>query len=171
MDGFAPPAAAAPTTLEAWFRRYGAWLNSILRRRYGDLADDLTHEAMLRASARGATTDNHKAFLLTIADNLARDHMRRTRREGAHATQSEPLLSRATAPSQEQLLQLKEIVLALPPELRDVFVLSRLRGLTYLDIVALRGIPLGTVKDRLKRAFALVSVAMGDEGGPCDDQE
>ncbi|AYV48610.1 hypothetical protein CFHF_19650 [Caulobacter flavus] len=171
MDGFSPPVAAAPTTLEAWFRRYGAWLTPILRRRYGDLAEDLTHEALLRAAARGSETPNHKAFLLTIADNLARDHMRRQRRESTHATKSEPLTPRTTPASQEQLLQLKEIVLALPPELRDVFVLTRLRGLTYSDIVELRGIPLGTVKDRVRRAFALVSAAMGDEGGPCDDQQ
>ena len=63
------------------------------------------------------------------------------------------------APSpEEQLAQgqarevLDEVLAALPPELRSVFVLFELEGLEVREIAALEEIPLGTASSRLRRA-------------------
>ncbi len=167
MDGFSPPAANPPDltrTIENLVRHYGTWLREALRPRYGAMADDLAHEAFLRAAAQDAAGEvrHHRAFLLTIANNLARDRLRRVRREADHVTLIEAVQPQSAAPSQEQTVLLKQIVLALPQELRDVFVLTHIQGLTYREIAALRGIPERTVKDRMRRALAKTAAAMRD---------
>ncbi|MDR7117358.1 RNA polymerase sigma factor [Caulobacter sp. BE254] len=167
MDGFTPPAPTRQDlahAVEILFRRYDDWLRGVLRKRYGDMADDLAHEAYLRTAPLEAAGEvrHHKAFLLRVADNLARDRLRKVQRESDHATHSEPFTAQSTAPSQEHALALKQIVLALPEELRDVFVLTHIQGLTYREIARLRDIPERTVKDRMRRALARTSAAMRD---------
>lgn len=162
MDGFSPPILPAPNRNDSLFRRYGEWLRDKLRLRYGDAGEDLTHEAFLRLVAKAGEVQHHKAFLLTVADNLARDQFRKDQRQRARAHDVEAFTSTSTAAPQEQALLIKQIVLALPQELRDVLILSLIQGLTYREIAALRGIPERTVKDRMRRAMARASAALRD---------
>lgn len=167
MDGFSSPAPSRPNlafVVESLFRRYDDWFRGVLRKRYGDQADDLAHETYLRAAAHEALGDirHHKAFLLTVADNLARDRARRAQREQNQIDQSDTFLVRSTAAPQEHELTLKQIVLALPPELRDVFVLSHIQGLSYREIAGVLDLPERTVKDRMSRALARASAIMRD---------
>ena len=119
-------------------------------------------KAFLRLVAKAGEVQHHKAFLLTVADNLARDQFRKDQRRQARAHDVEAFTSASTAAPQEQALLIKQIVLALPQELRDVLVLSLIQGLTYREIAALRGIPERTVKDRMRRAMARASAALRD---------
>jgi len=165
MDGFSPPAvgpADPPHTMESLFRRYGRWLRGVLQRRYGDVGEDLTQEAVLRVAARRDEIEHPKAFLLTVADNLARDEMRKTRRETSNPHVGEALSAQSNALDLEQALLLKQIVLALPPELRDVLVLTKIKGMSYHDAAQLLGIPERRVKDRVRQALAKASAAMRD---------
>lgn len=157
MDGFAPPSATIDiaSAVEALARRYGDWLKDKLRLRYGDQAEDLAHEALLRTAAHEAANEveHHKAFLLKVADNLALDRARRARRERAYIRDTYTVQLRATPPSQEELTHLKKILLALPPELRQVLILTQIKGMTHREVSLLTGVPERTVKDRVRRAL------------------
>jgi RNA polymerase sigma-70 factor (ECF subfamily) len=167
MDGFSSPAptrSALAGAVEALYRQYDSWFRGVLRKRYGDQADDLAHETYLRAAAQAASGEvrHHRAFLLSIAENLARDRARTLVREERRQTDTEAFTSQSTAAPQEHAVTLKQIVLALPPELRDVFLLTHIQGLSYREVAVLRNIPERTVKDRMRRALAKTSAAMRD---------
>ena len=106
---------------------YSSWLTARLRRRFGDETEDLVQEAWVRAApySRKGLIQHPKALLLKIVDNLVIDRARR--RGPAPLTvgdhlDADPLVDPA---SQSDLVLLKQIVLTMPPRLRDVFVLSR----------------------------------------------
>lgn len=166
MDGFVPPAATADLlgSAETLVRRYGAWLRDKLRLRYGDQAEDLAQEALLRTAAHESANkvEHHRAFLLTVADNLARDRARREQRERAGSQQASAFRPLSTPACQEHTVLAKQIVLALTPELRDALVLTQVKGLTYQEAAAQLSIPARTVKDRVRRALAITSAAMRD---------
>lgn len=167
MDGFLTPAPARPDlsqSVEALLQRYDAWFRRVLRKRYGDIADDLAHEAYLRTAAHDAEgkVSHHKSYLLRVADNLARDRARRRQREDDHIAYSEAFGQQSAAATQESDLAIKQIVLALPPELRDVFVLSHFHGLLYDEIALQLGVKKRTVKDRMRQAWIRVSAGMRD---------
>jgi RNA polymerase sigma-70 factor (ECF subfamily) len=167
MDGFSSPAPAQAhlaDTVAALCQRYDNWFRDVLRKRYGDRADDLANESYLRAAAKEIVgeIEHPRAFLLTIADNLARDGARQRQREQKRHIESASLSGRSTDAPQEHTLTLKQIVLALPPELRDVFLLTRIQGLSYREVAALRNISELTVKNRVRRAIEKTSAAMRD---------
>jgi RNA polymerase sigma factor (sigma-70 family) len=161
----AQPSADIAASLERLFRRHDRWLRGALRKRYGaDLVDDLAQETFLKAAPSdvAGAIRHPKAFLLQVAANLVRDRVRKTRREVAEDAPQNALHARFAAPSQDAALTLKQIVLALPVELRDVFVLNHIQGLTYQEIARLRGIPVTTVQHRMRQALVKTAAAMRD---------
>ena len=56
--------------------------------------------------------------------------------------------------------RLSAAVAALPPKLRAVFLLRHLDDLSYEEIAAAAGVPLGTVKTHLFRARAQLRAAL-----------
>jgi RNA polymerase sigma-70 factor (ECF subfamily) len=168
VDGSAPPAANPAditASLDDLFRRYDRWLRGALRRRYGqDMAEDIAQETYLRAAPLVAAGGmrHPRALLMRIANNLAIDRLRRTRLETHVADDGAVVTGQPTAAIQDQAMTLKQIVLALPPELRDVFVLNHIQGLTYQEIASLRAIPVTTVHHRMRQALARTSSAMRD---------
>jgi RNA polymerase sigma-70 factor (ECF subfamily) len=54
---------------------------------------------------------------------------------------------------------------ALPREFREVVVLRELEGLSYKEIAAAAGIPLGTVMSRLTRARRRLQETLGADAG------
>lgn len=167
MDGSAPPAANAAAISSAGdslYRRYDRWLRAVLRKRHGvELGDDVATETFMRVAPFAAAEHirNPKAFLLRVAQNLVVD--RRRRGQIAVTPDSDLEFERASAPpSQEEALTLKQIVLALPPELRDVFILNHIEGRTYQEIAETLGIPFTTVHHRMRLALARTAAAMRD---------
>lgn len=168
MDGFGPPIEDARNTdgaMEALFRRYRMWLTAKLGYRYGrENAEDLVQETFLRMTraGAGATARHPRALMMQIARNVAIDRFRRSKRETDASTFVADVEVFSEAPSQQQAVLIKQIVLALPPKLRDVFVLSQLEGLTHQEIARLRGISVKTVEWRMRKAFAKCAAAMQD---------
>jgi len=168
VDGSSPITAGSPeltAALDTLFRRYDAWLRRRLHKRYGPaVADDVAQETYLRAAPYHAEQNirSPKALLARIADNLARDQMRRARRE-VNQEIGEVAIERTVLDApQECAVTLKEIVLSLSPQLRDVFVLNHIEGLTYQEISRLLGIPVTTVHHRMRKALEQTSSAMRD---------
>jgi RNA polymerase sigma factor (sigma-70 family) len=169
-DG-APPTANPDTplssALDPLFRRHAPWLTAFLRLRHGrETAEDLVQETFLRAARAGtaASVRHPRAWLLTIARNAARD---RARRQAARPKISDadpaPILEAApAAPCQDEALLLKQVILGLPPRLREVFVLHRFGGLTYEEIARRLGLSIKTVEGRMTKALVLCAARLRD---------
>jgi len=141
---------AAPIGLE---RNYAGGLDTLYRRY-------VVQETYVRvAPYQAAGVIRHpRAFLLRVASNITRDHLRLEKRRLAASgavVPAEPLVAGGhQAAEQMAALQLKEIILALPAPYRDVFVLSRFGGLTYEEIAHHCGLSVKTVEWRMKKALA-----------------
>jgi RNA polymerase sigma-70 factor (ECF subfamily) len=150
----------APYVPEQLYREHGAWLIAFLRRRFGrEAAEDLAQETYLRLARHAAEIRNPRAFLARVALNAARDQARR--RAARPVLLPEDSAREAGAGSaQHQALLLKETILALPPKLREVFVLSRFGGLTYEEIARRCGIAPKTVEKRMTQALRMCATLL-----------
>ena len=101
---------------------------------------------------------------MQVARNLVLDRKRHDRVAELVQPVDDGFFARLASPAtQEEALAVKQIVLALPPELRDVLVLKSIMGLSYQDISDRLGIPYTTVNHRLRQAYGLVLAAMRPE--------
>lgn len=134
-------------------------LRAYLNKRFPALGDqdDLVQEAfvrLLRAKREGRLT-SAKAFLFTVARNLAIDMFRRRQRIAHH----EPLTELTELPALEESFDtattlehqrrqevLVEAVVSLPERCREVMMLRHLDGLAYKEIAERLGISPNTVK-------------------------
>jgi RNA polymerase sigma factor (sigma-70 family) len=138
-------------------------------------AHDVVQEAYLRAFRffDGFHGDNARSWLLAIVRNTCYTWLQKNR--GLHVNTSlDELLDSGAAdasltagePSDEspEKFMLREDDRALvnraldqlPEEFREVLVLKELEDLSYREIAAITGIPLGTVMSRLSRARKLL---------------
>lgn len=165
MDGFVPPANRpdAISAAEDLIRKNLAWLSDRLRPRYGDQAEDLAQEVLLRAAVQDVPSKIRypKAFLLRAATNLATDKARREQRERKAIADSLIFQPAPSDGSPEEMITLKKNVLALPSELRDALVLTKIKGLSYEDVAVLKGWKVRTVKDRVRQALLLIETMRG----------
>jgi RNA polymerase sigma-70 factor (ECF subfamily) len=152
--------------LDRHYRRYADWLGRAIRHRFASPAvevEDVVQEAYLRLARYADEGRDHapRALLLQIASNIARDALRRAdvRRRIVVAIDEEPVEGRIDADQAEQL-QLKQIILALPPHLREVFLLSRFTTMSHAEIARHCGISVKTVEWRMGKALALCDAAL-----------
>ena len=129
-------------------------------------AEDVVQDAFLRAfsafeSYRGddGQPQNAKAWLLTIVRNTSMTWLRRNRNAGAALGFEEALDDpRDTSADPEEILliscdreEVRRALEQLPSDFREVIVLREMEGLSYREISATIGVPLGTVMSRLSR--------------------
>ena len=125
-------------------------------------AEDLVQAAYLRAlkyfgGFRGA---NSRAWLLTIVRNTCYTWIEQKRARGQetafdeeiHGVESSAMGPASGVLREEDEQSVRRAVEDLPAELREVVVLRELEGLSYKEIAAIAGIPMGTVMSRLARA-------------------
>ena len=62
---------------------------------------------------------------------------------------------------QQAVAKVRRAVEALPADFREVIVLRELEGLSYKEIAAVAGIPIGTVMSRLARARERLLAILG----------
>ncbi|HEX8003297.1 MAG TPA: RNA polymerase sigma factor [Mycobacteriales bacterium] len=127
-------------------------------------AEDLAQETFLRAWRARRTLREEasvRAWLLSIALNVVRDDARRRSRRVAEVPQPEHLDvpepgsdPAARVEGGESLAALRDALAALPARQREMFLLRERDGLSYADIAALLGCPVGTVMSGLSRARA-----------------
>jgi RNA polymerase sigma factor (sigma-70 family) len=127
-------------------------------------AEDVVQEAFLRAfsafdSFRGDDAQNAKAWLLTIVRNTSMTWLKRNRNAGTTLGFEEGLDDpREGSPDPEEILliscdreEVRQALAQLPVDFREAIVLREMEGLSYREISATIGVPLGTVMSRLSR--------------------
>lgn len=133
------------------------WLRSLARRRFPTLeADDLVQEAWIRLLDRDASVPirHLRSFLFRVVTNLAIDKQRQERKRESVEAEIALLRGPAENGAQSEVVLAKQVILSLPQPLRDVFVLSRLGGLTNQQIAEHLGIRPKTVEWRMTKALA-----------------
>jgi len=155
-----------PEVFALVFERHYEVIRRYLQRRGGhelgeELAAQTFEEAFLARGRYRAQYPSAKPWLLGIATNLLRKHMRgddaHRRALARHAGRRE-IHDRDIERADERLLAqlhrgpLIEAVASLEDRDRDVLLLFAWNDLTYEEIAVALGIPVGTVRSRLNRA-------------------
>jgi RNA polymerase sigma-70 factor (ECF subfamily) len=127
-------------------------------------AEDAAQDAFVRAWRHAGTYDARRgrvaAWLLRIARNVALDRARLTRAQPLDPEVVASLMEPDGRPDDpEEREHLRELVADLPPEQRRALVLATYFGRTAKEIAELDGIPLGTVKTRIRTALSRLRTA------------
>lgn len=153
------------------FDHYGPRIKAYLKRSgaSNDQAEDLTQEVMVSVWRRAKQFDAGKAslttWIFTIARNKRIDSLRRE--HGIHVELSEALhLEEASGLENNGEInqlsrQVAEAVKDLPAEQRDLLKIFYFEEKTHSEIADAIGIPLGTVKSRLRLALGKLRTALG----------
>lgn len=163
------PMAAFQAALPAEHARLLRYFN----RRVGrDAAPDLVQEVFARMFGSGALDriENPPAYLTRIARNLLIDRARRKKRDCPilyPLDEERDGASRAEQAWRIEALDLarlyRQTVRAMPPKTRRVFVMHRLRRLTYKQIAERVGISIATVEYHMMRALSLCRAAIAEQ--------
>lgn len=130
------------------------------------MAEDLAQEAFLRLAEQGdagAPADG-RAWLYRTAHNLAVDQLRqqaRRRTDAVDVASLEEIADEApsaenAAAARDELDRLRMLIEELPERTRQVFVLTRVDGLTYGEAARMLGISDSSVQKHLARAVRYV---------------
>ncbi|MFC0431900.1 RNA polymerase sigma factor [Kutzneria buriramensis] len=156
---------------ERLFEAHAGDLHRYLGRLVGAMADDLVGDTFVAAlKGRGGfdpARASARAWLFGIATNLARNHLRRRKREDAatarlrDAALTESHENRVVDQMDAQLRarQLAVAIAELNAADRDVLLLTSWAGLDANEIAEALGIPAGTVRSRLHRVRKHLRVA------------
>ena len=157
------------------YEHYAPRVKSYLLRLGGaDAAEEMAQEAMLIVWRKAELFDPQKAsagtWIFTIARNLYIDRKRKERRP--EIDPSDPMLVIDVDPAADAALSTRQTeqkvraaLSALPPEQAQVIEMSFFEDKPHSIIAAELKLPLGTVKSRLRLAFARLREALGESVG------
>lgn len=155
----------------ALFALYGPRLKAFLIRRgiAAAEAEELAQEAMLAVWRKAGQFDPARAtaaaWLFAIARNLGIDRRRRER----PVPEPDPALD-PDPPAQADMLldeaqraaRVRQAMTSLPPDQAEALRLAFFDGHSHSEMESMLGIPLGTVKSRLRLAMGRLRTALGD---------
>jgi RNA polymerase sigma-70 factor (ECF subfamily) len=125
-----------------------------------EVVQDVFHSVWREARSYRAERGSVRGWLLRIGRNAAIDWRRTKGRRIEREVSLDEAASRSD-PSADDAFErvmrsdrVRAALATLPPEQREVLVLSFYRGLTQAEIAARTGAPLGTVKGRARLAMA-----------------
>lgn len=179
-------AQLSPSPLLKAFQDSYQELVRFIARRTGSPHDarELAHDAWIRLAERAQTRDGAvdpappeaaaRAYVYTVAENLAVDHLRRRQRSAERFSQAPadldtglgghaPASTRDVADgcAHRQALDAVDAALqALPPRSRDIFLADRLDGACHAELARRHGVSIKTVEREVMRALDSVEAAL-----------
>lgn len=157
-----------PLTAEWVYRRYAKAIRQYFLKRVRNPAEaeDLTSELLLRVSQQGdaRAVHNPEGFIFSIAANLLKDRYRhqkvvdRYQRDQAAPTGGIEVLSpERVLTGKQSLSDLMRALDRLDARARNVFVLSRIDGMSYAEIARLMSLSVSSIEKDMMRALAALS--------------
>lgn len=133
-------------------------------------AEELSQEALLTVWRRAPAFDPSRAaastWIFTIARNLRIDVLRKDRRppltEDPCAVSSAPILPDAALAAGQDEARIGRAIADLPGDQARVVRLAFFSDKPHSEIAAELGLPLGTVKSRLRLAMSRLRIALGE---------
>lgn len=125
--------------------------------RTADQADDLVQDCVERALSRAnlyQPDTNLRAWLFTIMRNIAITQTRKDKLRRAYASERIAMDRRAEAPSQTDVVALKDsfrMMKSLSAGEKQAVTLLGVMDMSYEEAANLSGLPVGTMKSRLSR--------------------
>jgi RNA polymerase sigma-70 factor (ECF subfamily) len=155
------------------FRHYAPRLKSYMRKLGAaeDVAEELAQEAMASVWRKAHLFDAEKAgagtWIFSIARNLRIDAFRRQRRpevdfDDPALVPDDPVAPDAMIDHDRQAAAVRAALAGLPQEQARIVHLSFFEDKPHAEIAAELGIPLGTVKSRMRLAFQRFRKALGE---------
>ncbi len=146
------------------------WRYAFVLSRRRDMADDLVQQTCVRALERAVQFSSGSRidqWLLSILHSIWLNEVRAQRvREGAGLAEAADVLSfdgRAEADRKVMANQVMRLVDALPEAQRTAVFLAYVEGLSYREVAAILGVPIGTIMSRLAAARAKLAEARGED--------
>ena len=182
-EGITPQAAASlvraiaerqdRAAFKTLFHFYAPRIKTMLTRSGAstEIAEDLAQEALIAVWRKAGSYDPARAtvsaWIFTIARNLRIDRFRRDQRSQLHhvydlVQPAEILPPDVPLEAAERESRVRAAIDGLPAEQVRVVELSFFEGQAHGDIAARLGIPLGTVKSRLRLAMARLREFLGE---------
>ncbi|WP_181706850.1 sigma-70 family RNA polymerase sigma factor [Chthonobacter rhizosphaerae] len=132
-------------------------------------ADDLVHDALVRAYERRGSFDTRrglKPWLFSVLHNTFIDRVRRRKAEAARdGDYGRDAVGTVAEPAQDaavRLSQIRRAFDALPHDQREALHLVAVDGLPYQEAAAVLGVPVGTLMSRIGRARAALRALEAD---------
>ena len=168
--------AGDESALAEVYEQFAPYVYGLARRVTSDtnLAEDVTQEVFVHVWQHADRIDlalgTVRAYLGVLAHRRAVDVVRseqarrnREARETNRAPLAPPDLAEVSAAMSEAKV-VREALVALPPEQRDLVERVYLEGLSYRDTAAALGIPEGTAKSRGRLALAKLAASLEAKG-------
>ena len=158
--------AAYDTIFRAWYAPLVRATQAIVRD--SAVAEELVQDAMLELWRRREQLDaegSPQAYLFRATRNRALNHLRhlavqRKNAAGLQADEARDADAPATIVARELEEAVREAIAALPPRCREVFEMSRVRGLKYAEIAEALGVTVKAVEANMGRALRLLRVSL-----------
>lgn len=139
-------------------------------------AEDVTHEVFMKMMTRAHQFNleaNLGTWLLTITANTCRDHWRKSENKVPKGTEEElvaiPVPEHETphhlAEAKSTEARVKRALLQLPPDMREVIIFAKFRGMSYAEIARIVECSEMAVKTRVFRAMEMLKRKLVDEAG------
>ena len=155
------------------FQAYAPRVKAYMMRQGADanVAEDLAQETLLMVWRKAQLYSDEKGsattWIFTIARNLRIDKLRREvawqpMPEGADEEPSDDIAPDEEVSERERRDKVRAVIKLLPEDQTQVVTLSYIEGLSHSEIAEKLGLPLGTVKSRMRLAYAKIREAVED---------
>lgn len=159
------------------YAQFGGPVYSLALRVLGDsaLAQEVTQDVFLKVwtnpSAWDANKGQFSSWLLTLTRYTAIDRIRREIRRTGKDVELDENVETQVDDQSDTPDRLHSLMLHLPKEQREVVELAYFRGLKHTELAERLGLPLGTVKTRLRLGLHKLKGLLGADGDPDGDSE